>query len=68
MVFGVETKDERPATGAAEAGGAVPEEDADIEEIVRPEEEMVNPQRIHVARKRGCEWVVYEEDHSGKAT
>lgn len=43
------------------------EEEAEIEEIVRPAEEAVNRQRVFAARRCDDEWVVYEEDHSSKA-
>jgi hypothetical protein len=46
---------------------AVVEEEVEIEEIVRPEEENMVPQCVRVARKRGDEWVFYEEDHSDQA-
>lgn len=68
LVLGEEAEDVHPAADAGETGGAAPEEEAEIEEIVRPAEEPINPQRIHVTKKRGDEWVIYEEDDSGKAT
>jgi hypothetical protein len=58
---------ENPATGAPAAEGAATEEEADVEEIIHPEEERVAPQCVRVARKRGNEWVFYEEDHSDRA-
>jgi hypothetical protein len=52
----------------APAGEAAPaEEEVEIEEIIRPEEEKVVPQCVRIARKRGDEWVFYEEDHSDRA-
>jgi isopropylmalate/homocitrate/citramalate synthase len=39
----------------------------EIKEIIRSEEENMVPQCIRVARKRGDEWVFYEEDHSNRA-
>jgi hypothetical protein len=56
-----------PATEALAGEAAVVEEEAEIEEIVHPKEENMAPQRVHVARKRGDEWVFYEEDHSDQA-
>jgi hypothetical protein len=53
----------RPATEALAVKTTVVEEEAEIEEIVCPEEENVAPQCVRVARKRGNEWVFYEEDH-----
>jgi propanediol utilization protein len=49
------------------AEAATVEEEPEIEEIVRPEEEVMAPQCVRVARKRGDEWVFYEEDHSDQA-
>jgi hypothetical protein len=45
---------------------AATEEEVEIEEIVCPKEEVA-PQCVRVARKRGDEWVFYEEDHSDRA-
>jgi hypothetical protein len=59
-----ESSTRNPATEAPAAEAAATEEEAEIEEIIRPEEEKVAPQCVHVARKRGDEWVFYEEDHS----
>jgi hypothetical protein len=56
-----------PTIEAPAAEAAAVEEEAEIEEIVRPEEENVAPQCVRVARKRGDEWVFYEEDHSDRA-
>jgi hypothetical protein len=53
---------EAPAVEAAAV-----EEEAEIEEIIRPEEENAAPQCIRVARKQGDEWVFYEEYHSDRA-
>jgi hypothetical protein len=53
-----------PAIEAPAVEAAAAEEEAEIEEIIRPEEEKVAPQCVHVTRKRGDEWVFYEEDHS----
>jgi hypothetical protein len=53
-----------PTTEALVVKAAVVEEEVDIEEIVHPEEENVAPQCVRVARKRGDEWVFYEEEHS----
>jgi dissimilatory sulfite reductase (desulfoviridin) alpha/beta subunit len=50
---------------AAEAAGFG--EEAEIKEIIHPEEEKVAPQCVRIARKRGDEWVFYEEDHSDRA-
>jgi hypothetical protein len=57
---------ENPATEALAAEGTATEEEVEIEEIVHPEEEKVAPQCVHVARKRGDEWVFYEKDHSDR--
>jgi hypothetical protein len=57
---------ENPATKALAAEGTATEEEVEIEEIVHPEEEKVAPQCVHVARKRGDEWVFYEKDHSDR--
>jgi hypothetical protein len=46
-----------PTTEAPVAEGAATKEEAEIEEIVRPEEEKVAPQCVRVARRRGDEWV-----------
>jgi hypothetical protein len=56
-----------PATEAPAVEAATVEEEAEIEEIVCPEEENMAPQCIWVVRKRGDEWVFYEEDHSDRA-
>jgi hypothetical protein len=56
-----------PATKTLAAEGATTEEEAKIEEIIHPEEEKVVPQCVRVARKRGDEWVFYEEEHSDRA-
>jgi hypothetical protein len=53
-----------PTTEALVVEAAAVEEEVDIEEIVHPEEENVAPQCVRVARKRGDEWVFYEEEHS----
>jgi hypothetical protein len=56
---------ENLATEAPAVEAATVEVEAEIEEIVRPEEENVAPQCVRVARKRGDKWVFYEKDHSG---
>jgi hypothetical protein len=56
-----------PATEAPTVEAAATEEEAEIEEIIRPEEEKVAPQCVRIVRKRGDEWVFYEEDHSDRA-
>jgi uncharacterized protein (DUF169 family) len=53
-----------PAIEAPAVEATVVEEEVEIEEIIRPEEENMAPQCVRVARKRGDEWVFYEEDHS----
>jgi hypothetical protein len=53
-----------PTIEAPVVEAAVVEKEAEIEEIVRLEEENVASQCVLVARKRGDEWVFYEEDHS----
>jgi hypothetical protein len=58
---------ENPAAEAPIAEATAAEEEPKIEEIIRPEEDVVAPQCVHVARKRGDEWVFYEEDHSDRA-
>jgi hypothetical protein len=64
----VEKSDTRnPTTEAPAVEAAAVEEEAEIEEIVRPEEENMVPQCVRVARKQGDEWVFYEEDHSDRA-
>jgi hypothetical protein len=55
-----------PATKAPAVKAAAVEEEADIEEIICLEEENVAPQCVRVVRKRGDEWVFYEEDHSDR--
>lgn len=67
LVHGERAKGATPIPDAGMAQELVPKEEAEIEEIVRPTEERVNPQRIFVARRRDNEWAVYEEDHSSKA-
>jgi hypothetical protein len=37
------------------------EEEAEIEEIICPKEETTAPQCVCVARRKGDEWVLYEE-------
>jgi hypothetical protein len=59
-----ESGTENPATEAPTAEGDATGEEAKIEEIVSPQEERVAPQCVHVTRKRGDEWVFYDEDHS----
>jgi uncharacterized protein (DUF169 family) len=56
-----------PTTEAPVVEATVVEEEAEIEEIIRSKEENVAPQCVQVARKRGNEWVFYEEDHSDQA-
>jgi hypothetical protein len=56
-----------PAIEAPAVEATVVEEEVEIKEIVYPEEENVAPQCIRVVRKRGDEWVFYEEDHSDQA-
>jgi hypothetical protein len=56
-----------PAMEAPTVKAAAVEKEAKIEEIVHPKEENVAPQCARVARKRGDEWVFYEEDHSNRA-
>jgi hypothetical protein len=56
-----------PTTEALAAEGATTEEEAEIEEIIYPEQEKVAPQCIHVMSRRGDEWVFYEKDHSDYA-
>jgi hypothetical protein len=53
-----------PAIEGLVAEAAVVEEKAEIEENVRPKEEIAAPQCVQVARKWGNEWVFYEEDYS----
>jgi hypothetical protein len=55
------------AIEALAAEGAATEEEVEIEEIIHPEEEKVALQCVRIARKRGDEWVFYEEDHSDRA-
>jgi hypothetical protein len=52
-----------PTTEALAVKAIAVEEKAEIKEIIHPEEENVAPQCVRVARKRGDEWVFYEEDH-----
>jgi hypothetical protein len=56
-----------PATEVLAAEATATKEEVEIEEIIRPEEEKVAPQCVRIARKRGDEWVFYEEDHSVRA-
>jgi hypothetical protein len=56
-----------PTTEALVAEAAATEEEAKIEEIICLDEEKVAPQCVRVARKRGDEWVFYEEDHLDRA-
>jgi hypothetical protein len=64
----VEKSDTRnPTTEAPVVKATAVEEEAEIEEIVRPEEENVVPQCVRVMRKQGDEWVFYEEGHSDRA-
>jgi hypothetical protein len=56
-----------PAMEALAAKASATEEEAEIEEIIHPEKEKVAPQCVYVMRKRGDEWVFYEEDHSDRA-
>jgi hypothetical protein len=53
-----------PATEGPAVEAAVVEEEAEIEEIIRSEEENAAPQCVRIARKRDNEWVFYEEDLS----
>jgi hypothetical protein len=57
----------RPATEALAVKTTVVDEEAEIKEIVCLEEENAAPQCVRVARKRGDEWVFYEEDHLDRA-
>jgi hypothetical protein len=54
-------------TKAPAAEGTGTKEEAEIEEIVHLEGEKVALQCVHGARRRGDEWVFYEEDHSDRA-
>jgi hypothetical protein len=56
-----------PATEAPVAEATATKEEAEIDEIIHPEEEKVAPQCVRVTRKRGDEWVFYEEDHLDRA-
>jgi hypothetical protein len=53
-----------PPTEAVAAEAAATKEEVKIEEIIYPKEEKVAPQCVCVVRKRGDEWVFYEEGHS----
>jgi hypothetical protein len=64
--MGVVVVEESGASNPAVEGTATVEE-VEIEEIICLEEEKVVPQCIRVVRKRGNEWVFYEEDHSDRA-
>jgi hypothetical protein len=64
--MGVVVVEESGASNPAVEGTATVEE-VEIEEIICLEEEKVVPQCIRVVRKRGNEWVFYEEDHSDHA-
>jgi t-SNARE complex subunit (syntaxin) len=55
------------ATKALATEGAATEEEVEIEEIIHLEGEKVATQCVRVARRRGDEWVFYEEDHSDRA-
>jgi hypothetical protein len=55
------------ATEALAIKAAAVEEEAEIEEIICPEEENPAPQCVCIARKQGHEWVFYEEDHLDRA-
>jgi hypothetical protein len=57
---------ENPATEVPIAEATAAKKELEIEEIIYPEEEIVSPQCIRVAMKRGDEWVVHEEDHSDR--
>jgi uncharacterized protein (DUF169 family) len=52
-----------PTTDGPAAEATVVEEEAEIEEIVRPEEEITVPQCVRISRRRGDKWVFYKEDH-----
>jgi hypothetical protein len=52
-----------PAMEAPAAEAAATEQEVEIEEIMHLEEEKVAPQCARIVRKRGDEWVFYEEDH-----
>lgn len=67
LVLGERAKDATPAAHARMAKGVTPEEEAEIQEIERPAEDAVNPQRVYATRRHDDEWAVYEEDHLGKA-
>jgi hypothetical protein len=56
-----------PTTETLAAEATATEEEAEIEEIICPEEEKVAPQCVRIARKQGDKWVFYEEDHSDRA-
>jgi hypothetical protein len=56
-----------PTTEAPTFEATAVEEEVETKEIVCPEEENVVPQCISVTRKRGDEWVFFEEDHSNRA-
>lgn len=55
------------APNAGEAQEAILEVEVEVEEVICPSEDKVDPQDVFIARKRDEEWVVYEENHSSKA-
>jgi hypothetical protein len=67
VVLGAGTSNDNPATEENAPEAAAIKEEPEIEEINQAPKETVQPQHIHMARKRHGKWVFHEEDHSNKA-
>lgn len=61
VVLGVGTNNDNPAAEGDAPEAAAIEEEPKIEEINRAPKETVQPQCIHVARKRHGEWVFHAD-------
>jgi hypothetical protein len=67
VVLSAETDNDNPATEGDASKAIVIEEEPKIKEINQAPTEIVQPQCIHVARKRHGEWVFHKEGHSDRA-
>jgi hypothetical protein len=67
VVLGVGTDNDDPTAERDVPEATTIEEEPEIEEISRAPKETVQPQCIHMARKRHGKWVFPEEDHFDRA-
>jgi hypothetical protein len=67
VVLDVGTDNDDPTVERDVPEATTIEEEPEIEEISRAPKEIVQPQCIHMARKRHGKWVFPEEDHFDRA-